>query len=87
MFALCSGLKNDSIPEVLKLRHLNDAGELLPVLYVKIVPLLSWGPSFNFSIWYVELLGKDDPMLVRSSLHSYNMVKIVFYLYFLYRNL
>lgn len=69
-----SGLKNDCTPEVFKLRHLTDAGELLPVVYIKIMPLLSWGPSFNFSIWYVELLGKDDPVFVRSSLRSYNMV-------------
>lgn len=51
-----SGLKNDSIAETFKLRHTTDSGDLLPVMYIQIVPLLSWGPSFNFSIWYVYAL-------------------------------
>lgn len=69
-----SGLKNDSVPETFTLRHVTDTGELLPILFVQIMPLLSWGPSFNFSIWYVELLGQDDPIYVRASLRNYNMV-------------
>lgn len=50
-------------------------GKLMPIRYVKIVPLLSWGASFNFSIWYVELLGLDDPFYVCDSLRTYNMVR------------
>lgn len=68
------GLKNDSTAEVLRVATRSEEGELSPVLFIKIVPLLSWGPSFNFSIWYVELLGKDDPLLVRSTLQRYSMV-------------
>lgn len=37
------------------------------------MPLLSWGPSFNFSIWYVELLGVDESMFV--ALRNYNMLR------------
>lgn len=74
VLSVLSGLKNDSIPEIFDLRHKTDRGELMPLLYISIIPLLSWGPSFNFSIWYVELLGQDDPLLVRSSLRHYNMV-------------
>lgn len=48
---LCRGLKNDSVPEIFDLRHTTDRGELMPLMYISIVPLLSWGPSFNFSIW------------------------------------
>lgn len=48
-----SGLRNDSIPETFDLRHRTDSGELMPLMYISIIPLLSWGPSFNFSIWYV----------------------------------
>lgn len=69
------GLKNDSVPETFELRHTDGGGDLMPLVYIKIVPLLSWGPSFNFSIWYVELLGRDDPFYVRDSLRSYNMVR------------
>lgn len=49
-------------------------GVLAPIVYLKIVPMLSWGPSFNFSIWYVELLGRDDPFYVRDSLRRHDMV-------------
>jgi hypothetical protein len=31
-----------------------------PCRYIKIMPLQSWGPSFNFSIWFVELIGVDS---------------------------
>lgn len=47
----CSGLNNDSVPETFDLRHTTDRGELMPLMYISIIPLLSWGPSFNFSIW------------------------------------
>ncbi|KAH8270798.1 hypothetical protein KR018_005078 [Drosophila ironensis] len=68
------GLKNDNIPEVFSLRCLTEDGsENLPVLYLKIVPLLSWGPSFNFSIWYIELHGQDDPMYTSARMKNYNM--------------
>lgn len=36
----------------------------IPVTYLKIIPLAAWGNSFNFSIWYVELHGDDDPALI-----------------------
>jgi len=36
----------------------------LPTQFVKILPLQPWGPSFNFSVWYVELRGCDDPEVV-----------------------
>lgn len=70
-----SGLKNDSIPEIFTVRYLTEEGEKFPILYVKIMPLLSWGPSFNFSIWYVELHGQDDPMFMGLSLKNYNMAR------------
>lgn len=42
------------------------------------VPLLSWGPSFNFSIWYVELNGIDDPDVVQPCLNWYSKVGLHF---------
>ncbi|KAH8375385.1 hypothetical protein KR200_002878 [Drosophila serrata] len=72
------GLKNDNVPEVFNLRYLTEDGaENLPILYLKIVPLLSWGPSFNFSIWYVELHGQDDPMYTSARMKSYNTLREV----------
>ncbi|XP_017485402.1 PREDICTED: muskelin isoform X1 [Rhagoletis zephyria] len=70
------GLKNDNVPEVFNLRcKTEDGSEQLPILFVKIVPLLSWGPTFNFSIWYIELHGQDDPMYTSASLKNYNMLR------------
>ncbi|KAH8299381.1 hypothetical protein KR044_000853 [Drosophila immigrans] len=71
-----AGLKNDNIPEVFNLRCMTEDGsENLPILYLKIVPLLSWGPSFNFSIWYIELHGQDDPMYTCARMKNYNMLR------------
>ncbi|KAH8400886.1 hypothetical protein KR009_001632 [Drosophila setifemur] len=72
------GLKNDNVPEVFNLRCLTEDGsENLPILYLKIVPLLSWGPSFNFSIWYIELHGQDDPMYTSARMKNYNTLREV----------
>ncbi|CAB4006393.1 muskelin isoform X2 [Paramuricea clavata] len=61
---LQSGLKNDNVKEIFPLRH--KLGEnIFPVKYIKIVPTMTWGQSFNCSIWYVELAGIDDPAIVK----------------------
>ncbi|XP_058054981.1 muskelin isoform X4 [Anopheles bellator] len=71
------GLKNDSVPEIFNLKHRTNSGELLPIKFIQIVPLLSWGPSFNFCIWYVELLGIEDSMFILTNLRKYNMLREV----------
>ena len=38
------------------------------------VPIMSHGPSFNFSIWFVELQGVNDPEVVEPSLAWFNTV-------------
>ena len=40
------------------------------------VPIQAWGPSFNFSIWYVELYGVDDWHKVKACMNWYNTVSI-----------
>lgn len=53
---LHGGLRNDTEPETFSLRW--QAGDvILPVQYIKIVPLLAWGANFNFSVWHVKLKG------------------------------
>ena len=70
-----SGLKNDTIPETFRLKHVvND--HYLPVNYVKITPLECWKPSFNFSIWYVALEGDDSPEMVQNSISWHDQVII-----------
>ena len=66
-----SGLKNDYQPETFSLRHLIE-GKMFPCRYIKIVPIQSWGPSFNFSIWYVELAGSNEWELVKPCIQWYN---------------
>lgn len=70
-----SGLKNDSTPEVFELKHKTFENDDFPVMYVQVIPLLSYGPSFNFSIWFVELLGLEDDLIVCNTLQNYNEQK------------
>lgn len=72
-----SGLRNDSISETFDLKHmLGNEENYFPVRYIKIVPLQSWGPSFNFSIWHVQLTGTDDVNIVKPSIEWFNAVNI-----------
>ena len=45
---------------------------MFPCRYIKIVPIQSWGPSFNFSIWYVELVGTQEWDSVKPCIQWYN---------------
>jgi len=45
---------------------------MFPCRFIKIVPVQSWGPSFNFSIWYVELVGTQDWEVVKPCIQWYN---------------
>ncbi|KAL0278114.1 UNVERIFIED_CONTAM: hypothetical protein PYX00_000022 [Menopon gallinae] len=71
MELLESGLKNDSTPETFSLKVTID-GHCVPCRYIKIMPLQCWGPSFNFSIWFVELMGVDDSSVVTPCLQWFN---------------
>lgn len=64
---LDTGLRNDNVEETFSLRH-TVGGQPFPCRYIKIVPIQSWGPSFNFSIWFVKLSGIDDWDIVQPAL-------------------
>ncbi|KAJ2948601.1 hypothetical protein O0L34_g7856 [Tuta absoluta] len=72
---LSGGLKKDSAPETFRLRHRTLEGLYLPVQYLKIVPLQSWGPAYNYTIWYVELQGKNHKELISNALDTINLRK------------
>ncbi|XP_070558105.1 muskelin-like [Ptychodera flava] len=74
MELLQSGLKNDHIKETFELKHKIE-DHVFPCRYIKIVPIMSWGPSFNFSIWYVQLNGYDSPEMVQPCLKWYNQYR------------
>ncbi|XP_012278648.1 muskelin isoform X2 [Orussus abietinus] len=76
MELLESGLKNDSVPETFDLKHVKGSeGHYFPIRYIKILPLQSWGPSFNFSIWYIRLCGMDNPRIVKPSIEWINLYR------------
>ena len=61
---LDAGLKNDTVSEHFSLRHkLN--GHLYPVSLIKILPLRSHGPAFNYSIWFISVSGDDNVGLMK----------------------
>ncbi|CAB3257188.1 unnamed protein product [Arctia plantaginis] len=70
---LSAGLKKDSAPETFRLRHKTVEGLYLPVQYIKIVPLQSWGPAYT--IWYVELQGKNHEDLINYAMETINLRK------------
>ncbi|KAG8336246.1 Muskelin 1, intracellular mediator containing kelch motif [Homalodisca vitripennis] len=67
MELLDTGLRNDNVEETFILKH-KIGGRDFPCRYVKIMPLQSWGPCFNFSIWFVEMNGISDPEVVEPAL-------------------
>ncbi|XP_075981320.1 muskelin 1 isoform X2 [Anticarsia gemmatalis] len=72
---LSAGLKKDSASETFRLRHRTGEGLYLPVRYIKIVPVQSWGPAYNFTIWYVELQGKNQEELITDAMETINLRK------------
>jgi len=58
-----SGLKNDNSEESFVVKNLIN-NHHFACSYIKIQPIQSWGPSFNFSVWFVELTGDNNPKLV-----------------------
>ncbi|KAK7582298.1 hypothetical protein V9T40_013743 [Parthenolecanium corni] len=76
---LDSGLNNDTKPETFTIRH-TLGGQPFPCRFIKIVPLQSWGSSFNFSIWFVELRGTDDNVIIEKAVdwfHSYREKEVI----------
>lgn len=62
-----SELKDDSVAETFELKH-SILNNYFPSRYVKIVPITGFGP-YNFSIWFVQLKGFNDRILVKEALH------------------
>lgn len=53
-------------------------GQPFPCRYIKIVPIQSWGPSFNFSIWFVKLSGIDNWDVVQPALEWFKSVSCIY---------
>jgi len=70
-----SGLSNNSDLETFNLRYTLDDRSMIPVRYVRLEPLESWGSNFNYSLWYVELHGIDDPHVVSKEITKFYQVR------------
>ncbi|KAF8793796.1 Muskelin like protein [Argiope bruennichi] len=77
---LDGGLKNNNQSESFNLKH-TAGGNMFACRFIKIVPIQSWGPSFNFSIWHVQLRGIDDWSIVRSCVSWFNYKKRLLYIF------
>ncbi|KAG2171936.1 hypothetical protein INT43_001412 [Umbelopsis isabellina] len=66
-----SGLRNDTDPETFYLKYM-DNNVIFPIQYIKIVPLMAWGANFNFSIWYIEMMGINAPNVVQRAQREYD---------------
>ncbi|KAI8976566.1 Muskelin N-terminus-domain-containing protein [Pilobolus umbonatus] len=71
---LHKGLVNDSQPEEFSLRYTyNDL--IFPIQYLKIVPMATYGTSFNYSIWYIEVKGINDESIMTDVYHALSQYK------------
>ncbi|GJJ06436.1 hypothetical protein Clacol_000628 [Clathrus columnatus] len=69
--ALHEGLVNNSIPETYPFQRTNRSGLLVPIRYIKIVPLSAHSPNFNTSIWHVAISGVNEPQVVKHAQDAY----------------
>ncbi|XP_060835034.1 muskelin [Rhopalosiphum padi] len=77
---LYSGLSNNSELETFNLRHTLENSAMIPVRYIRLEPLESWGSNFNYSLWYVELHGIDDSHIISSEItrfHQFREEKLI----------
>ncbi|KAJ1653783.1 hypothetical protein IWQ61_006164 [Dispira simplex] len=66
------GVRDNSEPETFTVRHKLQHSQIpFPVLWVKIIPMMTYDIKFNFSIWYVELHGIQDPRIMQPLLAQY----------------
>lgn len=71
---LRGGLRNDSQSEAFDVRWTNSEGVPFPVRYIKLVPLATHSPNFNFSVWHIILEGITDRYLVDRVTNEYQDV-------------
>lgn len=72
---LHAGLRNDTEQETFPTKYQRES-TVLPCLFVKIIPLMAWGASFNYGVWYVDLRGLSyDSGYVQSALNHFELVR------------
>jgi hypothetical protein len=74
---LRGGLRNDSQSEAFDVRWTNSEGVPFPVRYIKLVPLATHSPNFNFSVWHIVLEGTTDSYIVNRVTAEYQDVSMI----------
>lgn len=69
-----AGLRNNTEPETFPLLYTHQ-NLIFPVRYIKIVPLSTFAPNFNFSIWHVCLKGIQDSPPMQRVMAEYQNVR------------
>ncbi|CAO3610091.1 unnamed protein product [Cunninghamella echinulata] len=67
-------LRNDNNLEIFKLRY-SHQDLVFPVQYIKIVPVSTFSSNFNYSIWYIEIHGINDPVIIENVIKEYENYK------------
>jgi hypothetical protein len=75
---LRGGLRNDSQSEFFETRWTTSEGVPFPVRFVKLVPLATHQPNYNFSVWHVALEGISDSYAVDRVFREYQEVRTYF---------
>ncbi|KAG1459111.1 hypothetical protein G6F56_006236 [Rhizopus delemar] len=71
---LHAGLNNNTETEAFPIRYTYD-NMIFPVQYIKISPMATFGTSFNYSIWYVEVKGIKDEKFMTQIFSGYKKYK------------
>lgn len=74
---LRGGLRNDSQTEGFDVVWTNTEGVPFPVRYVKLVPLATHSPNYNFSVWHISLEGIPDRYTVERVMTDYQEVSAI----------
>lgn len=76
---LRGGLRNDSQSEGFDVRWTNSEGVPFPIRYIKLIPLATHQPNFNFSVWHISLEGITDRYVVDRITNEYQDVRSSFF--------
>ena len=67
-------LRNDSTSETFNLKY-SIEGHVFASRFIKIVPIVSWGGTFNHTIWHVSLHGTSDASIVSSAMSNFDRIR------------
>lgn len=67
-------LRNDTSSETFNLKCTVD-GQTFASRFIKIVPIVSWGGAFNYTVWHVALHGVAEASIVSSAIKHFDLCR------------